>query len=219
MWGPAAQHLRRADRVVLVGYSLPQTDTTFSNMLREAIQDSDSDVVIADFEPGPVQDRLLALGIPQERILAGPSGSEAVASMVDSWVNALSRSSLRQLLGHNETDRRLILAWGDGTAYAPVARLKKTADGVLAHTERIYPTFALATGIGSRPSISLTEAVKQMEGVGESSLSLTAAHPRLETTQHVITVLEHSITPVGGESERWLVLQVAATPPSADPMG
>lgn len=217
MWAPAARRLRRAKRVVLVGYSLPATDTTFSNMLRESIQGSDCDVLIADLDPGPVFDRLLDLGIAQERILVGPSGAEAVPSLVHSWIDSLGRSALMKLLNYRGPTRQLVLAWGDGTAYAPISDLEKNADGVLVHAERIYSSFALATGINSRATVSRSEGLSKCNLDGETALALKAAHPRLGRTQPVITVLEHSTNTVGGEEQLWLVLQVAATPPAADP--
>lgn len=51
MWSQAFDRLNDADRVFILGYSLPPTDTTFSNMLRTSLHGRASDVVIADHAP------------------------------------------------------------------------------------------------------------------------------------------------------------------------
>ena len=94
-----------------MGYSLPLTDVTFANMLRDTIVDSSSDIVIADYSPAPIRERLMALGIGPERINAGPEGADAIESAVTAWTVALSRAALFQT-SHGLPHIRLLLAWG-----------------------------------------------------------------------------------------------------------
>lgn len=212
MWTQAAERLARAQRVVFMGYSLPPTDVTFTNMLRASLQESDCDIVIADCNPGPVRRRLTELGITEERIHNGPSGPDAVKTLVESWILALSQGTLDELSGPDTSDRRLVLSWGDRTAYAPVEKLESTQEGLVAIASRVFPTFVSAAGINSPTALRAADLIAQRDTHEWSGRPSLYARPP-ERGGHVIAKYEHDPEVLGPGTGTWLVLQVAATPP------
>jgi hypothetical protein len=212
MWTQAAERLAGAQRVVFMGYSLPPTDVTFTNMLRASIQESDCDIVIADYDSTPVQRRLTELGISQERIHIGPSGPDAIKILVQSWTQALSQATLDELLAADANDRRLVLSWGDKTAYAPVEKLESTQEGLVAVASRVFPSFAAATGISSPTALAATDLIANRDTHGRSRRPTLYAKPPGQGG-HVIATYDHSPGLPGQETSTWLVLQVATPPP------
>jgi hypothetical protein len=212
MWRQAAKRLGDARRVVFMGYSMPLTDVTFTNMLRDSIVNSDSEVVIADYSPTPVRDRLTALGSAPERIGAAPAGPGAIQSAIGAWTAALSKAVLLQLPHDLLPQTRMVLAWGDGTAYAPVERLETEDGGVTAIAEAVHPNFNLATGINSRPGRHVSDLRSVIEELGPSPRPYFRASAPGSDLTPVIARQIHSAEPGQGLGD-WLVLQVAGTPP------
>jgi hypothetical protein len=212
MWTQAAERLAGAQRVVFMGYSFPPTDVTFTNMLRASIQESDCDIVIADHDPTPVQRRLTELGISQERIHIGPSGPDAIKTLVQSWTLALSQATLDDFSPADASDRRLVLSWGDKTAYAPVEKLESTQEGLVAIAHRVFPSFAAAAGISSPTALPAADLIAQRDTHAWSGRPTLYAKPSGQGG-HVIAKYDYSPGLPGQETGTWLVLQVAATPP------
>jgi hypothetical protein len=212
MWTQAAERLARAQRVVFMGYSLPPTDETFTNMLRASIQESDCDIVIADLDPGPVRRRLTELGIAKERIHIGPSGPDAIKILVDSWTLALSQATLEGLTAADASDRRLVLSWGDRTAYAPVEKLESTQEGLVAIASRVFPSLVSATGISSPTALPAADLIAKRDTSAWSGRPSLGAQPSGQGS-HVIAKYEYGPASLGQGTGMWLVLQVAATPP------
>jgi hypothetical protein len=213
MWTQAAERLQGAHQVVIIGYSLPQTDVTFSTMLRQSLLDRDCDVTVVDFNPGPVRQRLLDLGIEGSRIDIIGSGDTAVEEFVDRWTAEQSTKVLEDLGGIAGGDRSLLMAWGDGAAYSPVETLEVGPRAVTLSGTRIYNSVALATGLNSRPAMTIGEAVNRLDGCDTTSLSLQAKAVGTEA-RPVVGVQDYA-TNIGRGSGKWILLQVAATPPSA----
>lgn len=214
MWSQAYERLQAADRLFIVGYSLPATDTTFSNMLRLSLQSREVEVVVSDFAPSPVVERLMALGIEPGQIRIAGEGKSAVPSLVDEWAGALSVEALRVLASIEDQDTRLLLAWGDSAAYAPVERVDTDGSSVAARFTRVYSSFNLATGINSRPAVSIAFARDQLAG----SAAAVQFHAESISDTHrgpIVKVVEASTATGQGEGQ-WLVLQVAAAPPQPD---
>jgi SIR2-like domain len=212
MWTQAAERLARAQRVVFMGYSLPTTDVTFTDMLRASIQESDCDIVIADYDPAPVQRRLTELGIAKERIHNVPSGPNTIKTLVQSWTQALSQDTPDGLSAADENDRRLVLSWGDGTAYAPVEKLEPTSEGLVAIASRVFPSFVAATGINSPNALPASDLIAKRDAHASSGRPSLYGKPPGQGG-HIITKCGYDPGVVGQGTGRWLVLQVAATPP------
>jgi hypothetical protein len=212
MWTQAAERLSSADRVALVGYSLPVTDVTFSNMLRESIGARSCSVDVVDFDPVPVRDRLVALGIDEARITMQAPGPTAVEGFVTQWLRLMSANALQQLRDDSTTDARIVLAWGDRTAYAP-AHSVRVADGegtVIA--SRVYPSLALATGVSSRPAVTLAE-VSAVLGPAEAGVKALSAQVGHFDPRPIAAAGRYSAG-AGAVTGEWRVLQVAGCPPA-----
>lgn len=93
LWQRAAEALREATRVVLVGYSLPTADHSLSGMLSESIQGRAVSVEIADLDPEPVAQRLHRLGIAAEKVELF-SGADSIAKWTDAQVNQMVSTTL-----------------------------------------------------------------------------------------------------------------------------
>jgi hypothetical protein len=68
LWSQAFESLKITERILLLGYSLPSGDLTMTNMLRDACQGRDIEIVVANIDPEPVIDRLVWIGIPRSQI-------------------------------------------------------------------------------------------------------------------------------------------------------
>jgi hypothetical protein len=85
-WAKARAALGKADRVVLIGYSMPRTDLVFSGMFWETVGVRDDvRIEVVNPNPDPVVANLEALGVPNSRILASHKGSECVADFASEY--------------------------------------------------------------------------------------------------------------------------------------
>jgi len=75
IWGRARTALAEAERLIVIGYSVPPEDQVASGMLAEALRRREVEVVIVDHCVAQVQDRLRHLGVGRTgvRRFGGPS--------------------------------------------------------------------------------------------------------------------------------------------------
>lgn len=111
MWQQAAVRLSRADRIVIMGYSLPLTDLTFSSMFRRAVVEGDMDVVVVDPGAAVVADRIASLGIDRSRISTIDGGS-AINDFVVAWAHELSAEALNGLGSFGNDSAPMAVVWG-----------------------------------------------------------------------------------------------------------
>lgn len=92
IWQWAFQALAEADRVVLVGYSLPLADQSFAGMLSQALDGRAVPIEVVNLDPGPVLAHLERLGLDADpaHALAGPSCTQA-------WVERETDRQARRL--------------------------------------------------------------------------------------------------------------------------
>ncbi|MHB1613472.1 MAG: SIR2 family protein [Actinomycetes bacterium] len=114
IWQQAHQALEAAEHVVVIGYSLPLTDLTVVDMLRDALVGSESHVTIVDPSADQVRQRLEHLGVASDRITlpgAGPDGP--VAGFVNDWVRTIGSDVLRALrdVQGEEREDPLLVVW------------------------------------------------------------------------------------------------------------
>jgi hypothetical protein len=211
MWRQAAERLSGARRLVFMGYSLPVTDVTFSNMLRDSVNDSEAQIMIADYCPSPILDRLKALGIAPERLSAAPAGSDAIESAIEAWTTALSRLVLLHL-PHDLPNARMVLAWGDKTAYAPVERVRIDDTGVTVIADAVYSDFSRAAGLETNPTRQIGEVLATVNAGadGASRPSLRASIRGSEPSPVIAWQIHDTGTSQGSGL---VVFQVNATPP------
>jgi hypothetical protein len=217
MWRQAAERLRDAQRVVFMGYSMPLTDVTFASMFRDSVVDdnnSRAEVVIADYFPDPVLERLTVLGVPPGRLRSVAAGSTSIESVIAAWTDALSNAVLSQVVDE-QLETLLILAWGDRTAYAPVEQVQVDDDGLTVIADAVYSSFSGASGIGSRPAYSVSDLRRTIDNFG---LDVRAGRLRASTRAsgpNPVIAWQRYGASTGQGSGDWLVLQVAGTPPGA----
>lgn len=100
LWAQARSALKEATRVILIGYSLPATDTTFAGLLADAISAPKASVKVVDRDPSPVIDRLRSHGIEATPV---EGGADAVVRWTEEVVRCQSRltaQALRSLATH-----------------------------------------------------------------------------------------------------------------------
>lgn len=211
MWRQAAERLRAASRIVLLGYSIPKTDTTFGNLMRDSAADNvaTSAVLVADYAPEPVVKRLIDLGISKDRITSNGSGAMAIPTHLAEWSEEVSRAVLAKL-SLEQSELPLLLAWGDAQAYSPVDEITADTNEILLFGSATYSSFAGATGIGSRPALTARQVKDHLDRSGSARLCLQAASG--SSRGSVVALFVHQVG-TGQGNGKWVVLQVASTPP------
>ncbi|PKQ18631.1 MAG: hypothetical protein CVT68_02395 [Actinobacteria bacterium HGW-Actinobacteria-8] len=106
LWKQALQRLRRASRVVLIGYSLPETDRAAAALLRDGRTPTSGGLVVVDRDADQVAQRILRLGIDNHEVRTF-SGARAVSEFVKAELlhtaagAVLDPSLVKELMGSN----------------------------------------------------------------------------------------------------------------------
>ena len=83
LWRRAGSAIGNADRVVLLGYSLPLTDLAVGGMIIDHIN-PEASVTIVNRDPAPVRDALERIGVGRDRI-EEVGGDDAILTFVSDW--------------------------------------------------------------------------------------------------------------------------------------
>jgi hypothetical protein len=123
IWQQAAESLRTAGRVFILGYSLPPADLTFAGMLTDALADSQDTLTIVDVRASAVKARLTALGFAEDRVHSVGSGSAPVAEFAGWWRDETSASLLRGFgaAAGDTLDDPMLVVWGKESFAAVVS--------------------------------------------------------------------------------------------------
>lgn len=146
VWQQAATALRAASRIVLLGYSIPVTDLTFSGLLVDAVTSTNVPVVVVDTHPDGVVERLVALGIDRDR-LTKVGGTSPVADFAAAWLRDQTRdlrAAVRERAASAE-QATLAVAW-DSALCLPV-------DSIAAEPGKVVLSSVLLAPPGSRPTL------------------------------------------------------------------
>ncbi len=127
LWRSAAEALRAADRVALIGYSLPPTDLVTSGMLIDALSGTDTLVDVVNPYPDGIADRLVNLGIPDGNVRR-VSGPDPVGDYTDLLEEEAARTITAQLEGADPS--RLLVVATSANRAARVTGLHRTGDTV-----------------------------------------------------------------------------------------
>lgn len=141
IWQQAAERLRSANRVFILGYSLPPADLTFADMLTDALRGSDATLTVVDPRGLAVKDRLIALGFAEDHVHLFEWGSSPVADFTAWWRDETAvslASGLRDSAHSNLTDPMMCL-WGQ-KAYAAVVGISEQDSVVTLTTDPISDT-------------------------------------------------------------------------------
>jgi len=146
LWIQAGEALEAASQVTLVGYSLPLTDLTVSNMLNRALGGSELVVHVVDLDPEPIVVHLAALGVAAS---SEPGGPSAAGEHVTSYCQAISRELVADLRGSPPAiaDQPILIAWGVDQ-FSVVVSFRATPSAVLLTIE---PPQVLNVATASRP--------------------------------------------------------------------
>ena len=128
IWQQAAESLRTASRVFILGYSLPPADLTFTGMLTDTLRDSQASLTTVDVRASAVKARLTALGFAEDRVHSVGSGSAPVAEFAGWWRDETSTILLSGLsaAARDTLDDPMLVVWGKESFAAVVS---VTADG------------------------------------------------------------------------------------------
>jgi hypothetical protein len=146
IWQQAADSLRQADRVFVVGYSLPPTDLTLAGMLTSALADSQATVTVIDLRASAVAERLASLGFPSNRIeVFEPGPQPPVPAFSGRWRDETSASVLDSLRDAKPDTLQdpMVVVWGE-QAFAPVVKVTD-ANGVVTLETGPITSFHAAT--------------------------------------------------------------------------
>lgn len=96
LWHRAAEALRAAERLVLVGYSVPRADHSVTGMLAEGLQGRNARVEVVNPCPDEVKARLVRLGVPAGAI-SSINGEACIARWSAAEVKRLARQAVEAL--------------------------------------------------------------------------------------------------------------------------
>jgi hypothetical protein len=132
IWTKAAGALREADRVVLMGYSVPLTDLTFTAMFRHAINAETTSVMLADLEPDDVATRVRSFGCAVD-IVSGGSHEGPIAAYVHEWCRKVAGAVADEVRSGTtgQPNAPMVVAWGQHAAAAVTAVASNGMDVVL----------------------------------------------------------------------------------------
>jgi hypothetical protein len=123
IWSQAFEALRAADRIVLIGYSLPAADLTLSGMIADAAVGREVTIDIVNPEPEPVRGRLTRLGIGEHQFEQPEAGIDCVEQFACRYRDQQAQAVLDYLRawGAQQTihDGTVILSWGNLEAGRP----------------------------------------------------------------------------------------------------
>lgn len=112
VWQQAREALVASERVVLIGYSLPLTDTALARLLATTLADGAQEIVVVNPDAAGVRGRVVALGIDDKRISVF-DGWSCVEQFVTSEVSALSAAVAEELRddGNVSPGRPIAVGW------------------------------------------------------------------------------------------------------------
>ena len=145
LWQRAAQSLREADRLILIGYSLPVADLTLSGMISDGIANREVECIVVNPYAEGVKARLIELGVPSERI-GQFHNLHCVADFVEVYARELSESLVTRLKKstgvEGGTEGSLLVSWGDTETLNPRTVLVVVGMSVAQDTKALTLTVA-----------------------------------------------------------------------------
>jgi hypothetical protein len=140
LWREAFDALSTAERITLIGYSLPRTDVVMGGMLESAIRNREAQIEVVDKRPADVVTRLGSLGGPPEGSdrLVSFAGKSSVPDYAATLLDETSREvppRIAPLLSvvHPSSREIAIVTWSHpgGTVNLRVNAARITEDGTL----------------------------------------------------------------------------------------
>ncbi len=203
LWQEASRSLQTADRVVLMGYSLPPTDLVSTGMLVDALVGAHVKVDIVNLYPQEIGDRLEKLGLDPMQIRQF-AGRDAIPAFVDLFERE-SAATIAGQLSSTEESRALLLATSPHRA-ARVTGLERVGDDVV----------VTISDVQNAPSVTASQPGQHIKTVAVGDLLARLSSPgtvqvRYNTGEmaRVVSVAEWD-TDVGLGDGHWAVLVPSA---------
>ncbi|MGI8446623.1 MAG: hypothetical protein ACR2MP_05445, partial [Streptosporangiaceae bacterium] len=170
IWQQAAERLRRAARVFVLGYSLPPADLTFAGMLTDALRGSTAQLTVVDPRADVVQARLTSLGFTEDRVRAFEY--ESPVADFTRWWRDEAGISLAASLGAAASanlDDPMMSVWSKDS-YAAVVTVTRNEEVVILTTDPVSITreaAARARQDAAQPTLpTLREVIQQLTPAG-----------------------------------------------------
>jgi hypothetical protein len=208
-WRQASDRLREADRVVVMGYSMPLTDLTFAEMFASSVGPQPGAVVVVDPNGEVVAARIESLRVVRDRIrIVGSSDDEgAIETFVAGWVREVATGVGKSLRVAGELDHPLLLMWG-ATMFAAVEKISVTMDGMaLEGTPK--SKFEWATGPRGEDKPALPTLRELLPHLENDSPCLVRLPDRADQFVIGCKVVHREV----GYGRIWNVMFVAGSPP------
>lgn len=183
IWRRSKEALHNADRVVLMGYSLPLTDTALARMLWMTLASGKQEIVVVNPNAEDVRSRLVALGVDRERITQF-TGLSCVEAFVTQEIDAHARSVASEFIAMT-SDKPVAVGWSTNFMGAIVnadfdsdsSTLHLTLDALDA------PLGTIEHPVNETPSVSArkTMTVGQLRQLG-TPLKIVAHHDEQQWT-------------------------------------
>jgi hypothetical protein len=205
LWRSASEALSAADRVSLIGYSLPPTDLVVSGMLAEALSSRSLRVDVVNPWPEAVAERLVALGVPDSNLnLIG--GADCVPLYVDDLERQAADLVARPLT-HQDSARHLLIATSEAQA-ARVIGFEETTEAIYLLFDEVAPAGAVTqVKQGTEQPIIPVSAI---QGLAASGTPIMVRYPD-GSAAHIVAVADWQ-TSIGLGDGRWTVLVPSAMP-------
>jgi len=129
LWRRAAEALKEAERVVLIGYSVPLADHSLIGMLSDGLQGREVSIEIVNPCPGEVTAQLVRLGISTAS-MSTVSGQDCVACWTTAKVTRLASNAV-EAIRCDPTITGDEVVWADGRrAERLLSRIDQPSDGL-----------------------------------------------------------------------------------------
>ncbi|MFL2002300.1 hypothetical protein [Microbacterium sp. A1-JK] len=179
-WQQARDGLRAAERVVLMGYSLPLTDTALARLLATTVANGPQEVVVVNPDADGVANRLVALGVDRARIRTH-EGYDCVADYVSTEVEAATRE-LVEYLASTSPDSPVAVGWGySGWGAVTEATLDAQGGTLRLCVDRVDQPLATVLYPGTTsddPNVRPTMSLGQVLALGTPSAILVEVEGR-----------------------------------------
>lgn len=163
-WQQAAESLRTATTIALLGYSLPLTDTVTLGMFGEYMRNTGSsttcDVVVVNTPRGApeVEARLLGIGVNADRIQRVTHGNP-IETFVDDLEGKLCRSLTRELQEAEADGNAVVVGWSR-EAVGVVTGIQSRGKRLELEIEKIQPLNDLYQTLGGSERLATVGDVK-----------------------------------------------------------
>lgn len=228
VWQRAHLALRDAERIVMLGYSLPASDISVRGLLRDALASGTAltSLSIVDLSPSPIRERLVELIGDRVSDITLVAGEDSVARFARDEMDALlasARLEVVEALNVVDPESRVAVAWSDAEVAAAIS-VTSSHDGFVIVLEGIGQTwFATREDRGSRSEIAGHSPVEpltvaRLRDSIERNPKLRVRHPVSGVELPVYGAVLRNYDGVNGGHGTWLLLTCSGRPTEDQPV-